>query len=197
MTSEGNVDNKIDVSDSLSCSQCKKSLDPFNYFSLRKYEDSDDIDDDDILLESYNFCSTECSKKFLQGLDSPEGFDFFEMSRCVGYYDCKRLDNLRRMCESKELKSLSNAPDFMLSSLVRPPVCSPAEVGIIKSNIRLLDLFEKFDEVSTNISKEMLDHTKQMKYLTWILLFISVLNLILLIYQIFGSIILGAITGAK
>lgn len=195
MTSERNADNKNDVSDSLSCFQCKKTLNPFNYLSLRKYEE---IDDNERLKVSYDLCSTECLNKILESeVSYDNGFEFCEISRCVGYYDCKRMDNLRRICESRELKSLSNHSIYGLVTARRAPACSPAEVGIIKSNIKLLDLIDKFDKSSTQISKETLEHTKDMKNLTWVILIATLLNLFFFFYQIFGNVILGAVIGAK
>jgi hypothetical protein len=184
MSSEGKQE-KPDVSESHLCYFCKKTLAPFNYFSLRKYKESDVVDDDDILLESYDFCSTVCSTQFLKSFKFSDEFDFFEMIRCVGYYDCKRLDNLRRMCESMEKRNPNNTPLFLVGGMA--PHCNPAEVGIIKSNIKLIDLIEKFDKTSTKISEDMLDHTKQMKWLTAVVLIISLLNLLMLFYQISWS----------
>lgn len=164
----------------MKCYQCNKELDKFDFLSLSKYRE---IEDEKILGKPFNFCSKGCVEAFSKSKENLRDFELYEINRCVGYYDCERLDNLRRMCE--ETKAIKK--EVGLFSLPHIPMlrkCSPAEVGIIKSNLRLLDLFEKFDKTSTEITQEMLKHTKKMSRLTkWILCF-TIANVIFITIQI-------------
>jgi len=163
----------------MKCEQCSNQLYEYNFLSLRKYRE---INDDEILEESHDFCSTECAKKFIEGREVTGEFELYEITRCVGYYDCERLDNLRVACESREPVVKSGPFDLPHTQL--RPNCSPAEVGMIKSSLKLLDLFEQFERSSTQLSQEMLDHTKEMNRLTkWILAF-TIVNAFMIIIQI-------------
>lgn len=140
-----------------------------------------------MLLEEFNFCSLECLKKFVNSIENVEDYKIYEVTRCVGYYDCKKLSNLRRMCESvvplevEDITSSRVSAFEVLAAKAMYPSCSPAEVGIIKSSIKLLDIFEKFDREATKINKEMLHHTREMNRLTKLILAFTILNLIILV----------------
>lgn len=164
----------------MKCDQCNSELYKFNFLSLRKYKE---IDDEEILEESFDFCSKDCAENFLRNKENLENFELYEINRCVGYYDCERLDNLRRMCE--DAKAIKDETE--LFSLLHIPIarkCSPGEVGIIKSSLKLLDLLEKFDETSKVINQEMLKHTKEMNKLTKLILFFTIANAIFIVIQI-------------
>jgi hypothetical protein len=70
------------------------------------------------------------------------------------------------------------------SQYLRKPQCSPSDVALIKSSLKLLDVLEQFDKVSTKIRTEMLEHTKTMKFLTILILVFTVANVIILIVSI-------------
>jgi len=123
-------------------------------------------------------------KNFIEGKgkEITNEFELYRITRCVGYYDCERLGNLRIACESRE-PVVKSGPFDLLHIQLRPN-CSPAEVSIIKSSLKLLDLLEQFERNSTQLSQEMLRHTKEMNRLTkWILAFTAI-NALMIIIQI-------------
>lgn len=147
------------------CAHCKNKIKNLNFYSLRK--------DDEIL----DFCCNDCLKDYMNEHENDlKDFELNKVSRCVGYYDCLRLDNIRGICEDIEPFQKKGYPLDLARSL-RPPQCNPGNVAIIKSSIKMMDLFEKFDAASTQISSEMLDHTKTMNKLTKWMLGFTVLNL--------------------
>jgi len=131
----------------MKCEQCGNELYEYNFLSLRKYEN---VDDDEYLTESHNFCSVECAKNFIEGKgkEITNEFELYRITRCVGYYDCERLGNLRIACESRE-PVVKSGPFDLLHIQLRPN-CSPAEVSIIKSSLKLLDLLEQFESYLNN-----------------------------------------------
>lgn len=147
------------------CSRCKNEIENLNFYSLRK--------NDKIL----DFCCKDCITDYMnEHKNDLKGFELNKVSRCVGYYDCLRLDNIRGICEDVDpVQKKSHA--FDLARSLKPPQCNPGNVAIIKSSIKMMDLFEKFDAASTQISSEMLDHTKAMSKLTKWMLGFTILNL--------------------
>ena len=151
----------------MNCKQCKKEVDKFNYVSVRRYEE---IDGEDVLQESHDFCSAECSIIFWRALDDQirPNFEYYEIARCPAYYYCKENQNLRGGCETKEIIG-DDGRNGMLH-LIRQPICNPAEAGIIIATAR-------FNEESTKLNKEMLKHTKSMSALTTFILLFTWVNL--------------------
>jgi hypothetical protein len=203
----------MNCSNSLCCEQCNGSLNKFCFLSLRKYEIVGEGDDyDEYLVEAHNFCSEECVNKFLER-SVRKDFTLYKISRCVGYYDCQRLDNIRRMCEDKEELTSQKRGLFLMPNI--SPLnrrCEPAQVGIIKSSLALLDLFESYKSESSEINKQflenakeageinkqiltntrqsgevnkqMLKYTKHLTILTVLIAFFTVVNIVLIVYKI-------------
>lgn len=164
----------------MNCENCDNKLYKFDFLSLRKYGEIDDVE---YLDESHNICSINCANIVKGGLKNPDDFRLYEVKRCVGYYECERLDNLRGICENKEEVGVSHPFGINLSGLNRQ--CEPAQVGIIKSSLKLLDLMDEFDKKSTDLNNKMLKHTKSMNWLSKLILIITVVNLGFLLIQIF------------
>jgi len=156
----------------MNCENCDNELYEFDFLSLRKYERDGD---DECLIESHGICSRDCADSLREGLNNTDDFRLYEVKRCVGYYDCERLDNLRGMCENKEEVGVSYPFGLRPTALIRQ--CEPAQVGIIKSSLKLLDLMDDFDKKSTDLNNKMLKHTKSMNWLTKLILIITGVNL--------------------
>ena len=193
----------------MNCKQCSKELYEHNFLSLRKYEK---IEDEDYLIGSHDFCSKECADKFKEKQKNQDDLELFEIRRCVGYHDCERLDNLRGICETKERVNSGGGGIFGLSLPPLNRMCEPAQVGIIKASLGLLDVLDSFGElslkhnkqmlkqeksnsellksmddvnkISSKLNKKMLNQTEKMNMLTKLILIITGVNLGFLIIQI-------------
>lgn len=64
-----------------------------------------------------------------------------------------------------------------------PSWCSPAEVSIIVSNMKLFDFVKKSEEESSRLNAESLTQNRLTNLLTWVMLVVSIVNLILLIFR--------------
>lgn len=169
------------------CENCENELDYFHFLALKNYEISKG---NKTLKMQFNFCSSKCMTQFIGKYkdNTFKDFDPYEISRCGGYKDCEKINNLRRMCEtSKQLNVKSSIfnPGFMPTFY-----CKPGELGIIRASLKLMDILESFDEKYQASSREMslqsqemIKHSRDMKWLTVFIAVFTVANLIILIFQ--------------
>lgn len=159
------------------CYNCNEEYQLYYYYILKKYKIEDG---EERSIGARKFCSEDCIEEFRRNGsdDSREFFNtspderirMYEMSRCVGYYDCERLDNIREMCEDREEKTLQRVsrPDIGIVSMptamdlsrAMAPECSPGEVGIIKASIQLIDSIEQFDYKMREINASILENSR-------------------------------------
>jgi hypothetical protein len=191
----------------MNCHNCGKEIGLYHFLALKKYEFPIGLSSDKHYDESHEFCSEECMKAFKlpskDGLSDKYFWDPLDVFRCRGYYGCERLNNLRGRCEKYEThkikedepiesqapRNLSHFSNIPAAIFIPPvPFCEPSEVAIISANLKLFDLFDRFDKESTKLNKEMLIHTKSMSRLTKWILVLTILNTIFVILQIVLSI---------
>ena len=150
------------------CKQCGEIPSEFEYYST--------------LDEKYIFCSEDCCEDFYE---EHKEYDIFkDINICPGYYACKKFDNIRNMCIHTYClrfgkAKYKNKMNFS-NSIPKGEWCSPAEVSIIKSNIKLFDFVKKTEDESSKLNKETLIHTRVNTILAVAMLFTSVINLVLL-----------------
>lgn len=152
--------------------ECRNELPEFEYIRLKKRVVGDEEP------EEHGFCSIECAEQFLKEIDNAAEYRFYEVSRCPAYYYCEKIGNLRVGCEEEHRIEDENVGMFHIPELRPPPICRPAEAGLILATSR-------FDETSTQLNQQMLGHTKTMKSLTWAILGFTIVNLILISIQIY------------
>lgn len=129
------------------CTQCNKDIDNFDLLSLQKI-DGEDEDGDPIVSDEKLFCSEKCLEEYLKTNESKD-YQLMKLSRCSCYYDCKKIDNLRRMCEKEESVQKNTNPLFPdLTHLIHKPFCDPANAGIIKASLKLKEQAEKASRIS-------------------------------------------------
>lgn len=167
----------------MKCSQCQKNYDLQTFNSFRIY------DDDDYLVKKYDLCNDcidqlEKNDKLNEFMDKAikKGYKAYEISRCSTYDDCAKINNLRIMCEKKEElgEPAESSDPFFIKSFVKPVTwCDPADAGIIRASVRLNELFDNYDKNSTELSNNMLNYTKNMHHLTWVLLAFAIVGFIL------------------
>lgn len=170
----------------MKCSKCNTEYDIQDFISFRKY------DNEGFLLNNLDLCNN-CKNKSIQQDKFDElkdkladkGYKLYEISRCSCYDDCKKIDNIRRMCEKKE--EVDKSPDFG-SFPLSINWCNPAEGGIIRASVKLYELFDNYDKSSTELSKNMLKYTKNMHKLTWFILGFTIISSILTIVNVYIAI---------
>lgn len=153
----------------ISCSICNSDINKSNFY----------ITGDN----SIYFCCEKCMKTFLDNADEFNGI--YNIKRCTGYNYCEKLGNIHENCIfkrkiTKDLYDPLRKPeksDF-------PNWCSPAEISMIVSNMNLLDFVEKSEKESTELNTKTLEQNKLTNKLTWIMLIVSVANLISTILSI-------------
>lgn len=181
---------------SIKCEQCGKESEGYYFLSFRKHNFDGERR---TVTKHLDFCSKKCAETYIAKAESLEGMNLFKITRCVGYYDCDRLDNLRVMCEDEEalkgrggsIYSIINGMTNAIDSIIRAKsrTCNPSDVAIIKASLKMMDMTEKFNESSTKLSNEMIKHTKGMNRLTkWILGF-TIANAIIIILSIILTLI--------
>lgn len=157
--------NKIDSY----CSNCKSKIDKYDYY----------ITGD----QSKYFCSENCMKTILPDEKAYEGI--YNIRTCKGYDYCKQLGNLREICvfEKKITKDIYD-PLRPYKPSDYPNWCSPSEVSIIVGNMKLLDFIKKSEDESRKLTLESLKQNKLTNHLTWVMLIVSILNLVSVILEI-------------
>ncbi|TMS40433.1 MAG: hypothetical protein FGO69_10970 [Methanobacterium sp.] len=180
----------------MKCFKCKKEYPVYNYISLRKNEV-----DIEHKVDLCNNCAAKNYDDEIKELITDGDLKLYEISLCPGFYDCKKIGNLRGRCEHIELLDKPVDPFGIDISHITNPIkwCEPANAGIIGASVRLYELFDNFDKNSTELSKRMLKnsedaneinqnmlkYTKNMNRLTWVILLFTIVNIILIIYSVF------------
>lgn len=153
------------------CSQCGEPINNFDYYLTPKGE--------------YIFCSEDCCKEFYK--EHKEYYTFYDVDICPGYNDCKKFDNIRDMCKYEKkinLKPKNRVPYDNRNVSKMADIgkrCSPAQISIIRSNIKLFDFVKKTEEESSKLNQETLKHTRINTGLAVAMLITSVVNLIIFI----------------
>lgn len=152
------------------CSKCNSEINEYNYY----------ITGD----KSKIFCSEECMKSILYNENEYGGI--YNIQTCKGFDYCKQLGNLRNICvfNRKISKDLYD-PLRLKKSSDYPNWCSPSEVSMIMGNMKLLDFIKKSEEDSRRFNLDSFNQVKLTNHLTWVMLFVSILNLIAVILEIF------------
>lgn len=153
------------------CDQCGELTSEFDYYQTLDGE--------------YIFCSKECCEEFYE--EHNEYDTFKDVDICPGYDDCKKFDNIRGMCAYVGEIDFNPLPRDYLSNtglsknIVTEKRCSPAQISIIRSNIKLFDFVKKTEEESSKLNQETLKHTRINTGLAVAMLITSVVNLIIFI----------------
>ena len=127
-------------------------------------------------------CSEDCVKKILHNAFMVDGI--FNIKICKGHDYCKRLGNLRKVCIfTKEITEELYSPMRLPQKSDYPNWCSPAEVSIIVGNMKLYNKIKKSERESSRLNNESLHQNKLTYLITLIMLIVSVINLILLIFD--------------
>lgn len=155
------------------CDNCKSNKNISNFTALIKQDEKKDT------IERIDFCHeclNELTKSEIKDLID-QGFRAFKISRCSCYDDCKKIDNIRKMCEDiepfKKENTLFNVP-YMGRAAVW---CKPGEGGIIKATIKLYETLDLFDKKSSEMDNHMLKYSKKMNLLTWCILILTIINI--------------------
>lgn len=143
------------------CTVCNSRIDEYDYY---RTED-----------KKHLLCSEECVS-----LNSFQQ-DIFHVRKCSAYEYCDKLDDLRKMCvHTKKYEShplLNNPSDY-------PRFCSLGEVSNIISSVKLYEFVKKSEEEASILNKETLDVSKSNVRLAKVMLFVSVVNLVCVVFQI-------------
>lgn len=149
------------------CDRCGELTSEFDYYQTLDGE--------------YIFCSKECCEEFYEEHNE---YDTFENEiLCPAYYDCEKFDNIRNMCIHTSKLRFGLAKLNLENSVVTNSVewCSPADVTIIRSNIKLFDFVKKTEEESSKLNQETLKLTRINTLLAVAMLITSVINLIIIL----------------
>jgi hypothetical protein len=116
------------------CENCKEPIDNYEFYRLFKYKSGTEN-----IVDSKNFCSKDCLENFYEDKKTESKYYKKEkVNRCVSYYDCEELDNLRRLCEKKEqVDQIEDAYLYNYPLLIGVNFCEPADAGLIKSAVLL------------------------------------------------------------
>lgn len=153
------------------CSQCGGVISKFDFYLTPD--------------KKYRFCSEDCCKEFYE--EHNEYDTFKDVDICPGYNDCKKFDNIREKCAYVGEIDFNPYPgDYLANTglsknLVTGNRCSPAQISIIRSNIKLFDFVKKTEEESSKLNQETLKHTRINTGLAVAMLITSVVNLIIFI----------------
>ena len=124
------------------------------------------------------FCSEDCCSDYF---DETGYSDYIHYSTCGGYYDCEKLNNIDGRCRtSNEINFSQFGP--VLEFL--PHRCPPAEISIIRTNMKLYNFVKQSEEQSSKLNEETLNLTKFNVKLTKAMLVLAAINAIGIIVQI-------------
>ena len=128
----------------------------------------------------YHFCSEECFENSVYFF--PES-TFRLVKVCPGYDYCSELENTRKKCIFiKELTEDRHSPLYSKKLNEYPNWCSPAEVSIIMSNMRLFNFVKKSEKEASILNKETIELTRRNNHLAIAMLIVTIANLILMIF---------------
>jgi len=107
-------------------------------------------------------------------------YKWLKISRCSNYENCKKINNIRNMCEREEnFIKARNPMGINIGAITRVNWCDLANAGIISANVKLYELFDNYDKNSTKLNNLMLEYTKKLHNLTWLLIGLAILTAIL------------------
>ena len=153
------------------CSQCGGVISKFDFYLTPD--------------KKYIFCSEDCCKEFYE--EHNEYDTFKDVDICPGYNDCKKFDNIREKCAYVgEIDFNPHPGDYLdntglSKNLVTGNRCSPAQISIIRSNIKLFDFVKKTEEESSKLNQETLKLTRINTLLAVAMLITTVINLIIIL----------------
>ncbi len=160
---------------SYNCNTCNNKTDDLMcYYEVKQSENNRKI----------IFCSRECLLEYFD-TNKIEIIQIDEVSRCVAYFRCKEIGNLRKMCTKKE----TIQGEYEINILCHENFCAPANAGIILSSHKIISSLREFDEKVTEQQEELitflkkfkLENDKQSKFtltLTLLVIFLTVVSLI-------------------
>lgn len=128
------------------------------------------------------FCSEECVEKVVDEEEFDE--NIWDIQFCPAYDYCDQLNNIRKMCKFKN----NITPEKSVWENITtnyPNWCSPSESSQIISNVKLYNFVKKSEKISDKLNKESFKQNKTTKNLTWIMTGVSIVNLILILVQIY------------
>ena len=126
------------------------------------------------------FCSQDCCKEFY--MESNEE-NFVHASTCGGYYDCKRLNNISDRCRT--FHKINFSPYNISPVDILPNRCFPAEISIIRTNMKLYDFVIESEKQSSKLNEETLKLTKSNVKLAKAMFAVTIFNSILILIQIY------------
>lgn len=136
--------------------------------------------------ENNFFCSNDCCKDYFYRTGHSE---YIHHSTCGGYYDCEKLNNIDDRCK---ISNNINFSSLGFSSIdILPNRCPPAEISIIRTNMKLYNFVKQSEEQSSKLNEETLNLTEYDVKLTKAMLFLAVINAIGIIVQIWLQISSG------
>ena len=125
------------------------------------------------------FCSEDCCRDYF---DKTGYSDYIHYSTCGGYYDCEKLNNIDGRCRTSNEINFSQFGSHVLEIL--PNRCPPAEISIIRTNMKLYNFVKESEEQSSKLNEETLNLTKFNVKLTKAMLALAAINAIGIIVQI-------------
>lgn len=143
-----------------------KKINSYEYWVTKNHEDY--------------FCSEECYKKIYdEDMDS----EFIYISTCPGYKDCEKLNNIRRMCR---IENTISHPKSQYDFNLETPItwCNPAQLSIIRTNVKTYEFIVDSQEKTDSINKETIKLSKLNVILAFVMIGISLINLIVMIVNI-------------
>ena len=125
------------------CEKCGSEINSYNFFT-------------DYTKKKF-FCSRECCKEYYYETDVE---DYIHVSTCGGYYDCKKLNNIDGRCRT--VNEINFSPLYGISAIDIPPNrCPPAEISIIRTNMKLFDSVKQSEEKSSKLNEKTLNLTEK------------------------------------
>lgn len=146
------------------CKVCNAEIDSYDFFATDKMD--------------MFFCSEDCCKEYY---DETGYDDYRHVSTCGGYYDCEKLNNISdrcRTCHKINFSEFGVSLDFPVNR------CPPAEISIIRTNMKLFDFVKKSEEQSSKLNEETLELTKSNVRLAKVMLILTAVNVVGVIVQI-------------
>lgn len=140
-------------------------------------------------INSYDFYVTDDQTEFLCSEDCCRDYfdktgysNYIHYSICGGYYDCEKLNNIDGRCRTSNEINFSQLGSPILE--IPPNRCPPAEISIIRTNMKLYNFVKQSEEQSSKLNEETLNLTKYNVHLTIVMLVLAALNFIGILVQI-------------
>ena len=130
----------------------------------------------------YGYSASNYATLFRDYFEKTGYSDYIHYSTCGGYYDCEKLNNIYGRCRTSNEINFSQLGSPILEIL--PNRCPPAEISIIRTNMKLYNFVKQSEEQSSELNEETFNLTKFNVKLTKAMLVLAAINAIGIIVQI-------------